>query len=115
MPMSLKGETLWDVSEPQPSYVWVACCTRPEPGHARPVHPARLNDPTDELLCEVCRLPQRLMSKTAVERYQKGDRRCGPCRTGDHALCTGVGCYRCPRELHRRVGVTATRTPGPRW
>jgi hypothetical protein len=113
MARDLKGDTLWDLKEPQPRYVWVACCTYPFPGHARPVYPDRLTDPEDPLLCEVCREPQRPMSKTAVKRYQDGDRRCAPCRTGDHDRCSGVGCYQCPRELHRLIGMVATRTTGP--
>lgn len=102
--------TLWGQSEPQPRYVWVACSIRPAPGHARQVAPHRVNDPLDEILCEVCREPQREMSNTAIERYKRGDRRCFHCRVDEHQLCNGVACYDCPREFHRRVGQPTTRT-----
>lgn len=109
------GSTLWDAREPQPRFVWVACSVNAKPGHARPVLPHRLTDPDDPLLCDVCREPQRAMSKSALARYLKSDRRCEACRSGDHEKCCGVGCYRCPPEFHpRAVGVVATRTPGPK-
>jgi hypothetical protein len=31
---------------------------------------------------------------------------CDACRMGEHRKCVGTGCYRCPRELHYRYGVS---------
>lgn len=33
---------------------------------------------------------------------------CEDCLRGDHYLCVGVACWRCPPENHRRVGVSHT-------
>lgn len=34
---------------------------------------------------------------------------CEHCELGQHHLCTGIECYRCPRENHPRLpGVAAT-------
>lgn len=99
MGTGLRTDTLWDVDDAERHNVWVACCTRPGPGHARLVSLAGYDD--GELpLCPVCREPQMPMSKTAIDRYRKTDRRCEGCRLGDCFRCTGVGCYGCPPEVH---------------
>lgn len=40
-------------------------------------------------------------------RFERGGS-LGPCEwclAGLHHICTGVNCYKCPEENHRRVGV----------
>lgn len=38
-------------------------------------------------------------------------RLCGWCLVGSHHMCTGVGCWRCPRENHPRKPGTSSLGP----
>lgn len=98
MSPNVPSQDLWEVKQTQPKYVWIGCQARPAPGHARHVYPHQVEGST----CLVCLKPMKPLSKTAIEAYKAGDRRCFHCQCEHHSLCTGVGCYDCPREFHRR-------------
>lgn len=74
--------------------------------HYRELYPHQIV-PGELVSCHVCRSPMFTASPAETARYvARVDRRCNWCKSGLHHQCTGISCYGCPRESHRRHGVS---------